>query len=333
MHQYIDRASSAVMTEKLIADGIVNVIYSKIRENSDFLFNLVTSPRVSSLLSYINYDNPIMRMPSRIARMIEELEIDLTECVASPEAFKTPRQVFEREIKYWECRPMDTECGTVVSPADSRMLIGSFAENSLLFLKEKFFDYHQLLGVDKTNWLDTFKDGDFAIFRLTPEKYHFNHLPVTGEVMDVYEIDGRFHSCNPGAVVNVATPFSKNRRVVTIIDTDTPSGDKIGRVAMIEIVALMIGDIQQRYSSTFYEKPVPIAKGMTLKKGSPKSLFRPGSSVDVLIFEKDAIQFSDDLLNNLRRTDVQSRYVQAFQKPLVETEVLVRSTIAKRRQQ
>lgn len=332
MHQYIDRNSSAVVTEKLIADNIVNLIYSKIRENSEFLFNLVTSPRISSLLSFINYDNPLMKMPSRLSKTIEELQIDMSECIEPPSSFKTPRQLFERQIKYWECRPMDNEAGTVVSPADSRMLIGSFAEDSMMFLKEKFFGYEELLGSDKKEWLEAFNQGDFAIFRLTPEKYHYNHLPVTGKVVDVYEIDGCFHSCNPGAVVSIATPFSKNKRVVTIIDTNTPSGDNIGLVAMVEVVALMIGDIQQRYSCKYYEEPLPVAKGMTLKKGNPKSLFRPGSSVDVVIFQKDAVEFSDDLLNNLRRTDVQSRYCQAFQKPLVETEVRVRSTIASRRQ-
>jgi phosphatidylserine decarboxylase len=40
-------------------------------------------------------------------------------------------------------------------------------------------------------------------------------------------------------------PYSKNKRVVTIIDTDVEGGTGIGLVAMIEVVALMIGDIVQ----------------------------------------------------------------------------------------
>jgi hypothetical protein len=31
-------------------------------------------------------------------------------------------------------------------------------------------------------WLPAFDRGDFAIFRLTPDKYHYNHVPVSGEV-------------------------------------------------------------------------------------------------------------------------------------------------------
>ena len=331
MHQFIDRADASVITEKLIADGTVNLIYSKIRENSGFLFDLLTSSRISSLLGFFNYDNPLMKTPFKISKIIKELDINMDECLESPSNLNTPRKLFERKIKYWDYRPMDTSCGTVVSPADSRMLIGSFAQDSMLFLKEKFFDYEHLLGGDKTKWLETFQNGDFAIFRLTPEKYHYSHLPVSGKVVDIYEIDGAYHSCNPGAVVSVVTPFSKNKRVVTIIDTDVPSGDKVGLVAMIEVVALMIGDIQQCYSTSFYDDPFPIVKQMTLQKGCPKSLFRPGSSIDVLIFEKDAVEFSQDLLTNQQRTDVQSRYCRGFQKPLVETEVQIRSTIAYRR--
>jgi phosphatidylserine decarboxylase len=330
IHQYIERKSSAVVTEKLIADAVINRIYSTVREQSGLLFDLVTSSRTSSLLGYLNYDHPLAKRPYRLAKLIKELEINLEECLEPPIRLNTPRKLFERQIRYWECRPMEDRLGTIVSPADSRMLLGSFAADSLLFLKEKFFDYEQLLGHDKPNWLSAFQEGDYAIFRLTPEKYHYNHFPVTGKVIDTYQIDGRYHSCNPEAVVHVVTPYSQNKRVVTVIDTDIPNGDKVGLVAMIEIVALMIGDIQQRYSPVYYHDPVPVTKGMPVLKGCPKSVYRPGSSVDVVIFQNNAVEFSRDLVLNQQRSDVQSRYCRAFQQSLVETDVQVRSAIAKR---
>jgi len=40
------------------------------------------------------------------------------------------------------------------------------------------------------------------------------------------------------------------------------------------------------------------------------------------------VTFDEDLLNNLRRHDAQSRFSQGFGRPLVETEVAVRSRIA-----
>ena len=65
----------------------------------------------------------------------------------------------------------------------------------------KFFTFEELLSRDKGEWLRAFEGGDFAVFRLTPEKYHYNHTPVAGRVVDFYAIDGAYHSCNPGAVM------------------------------------------------------------------------------------------------------------------------------------
>jgi hypothetical protein len=42
------------------------------------------------------------------------------------------------------------------------------------------------------------------------------------------------------------------------------------------------------------------------------------------------VRFADDLLRNLARADVASHFSHAFARPLVETDVPVRSTIATR---
>jgi phosphatidylserine decarboxylase len=68
--------------------------------------------------------------------------------------------------------------------------------------------------------------------------------------------------------------------------------------------------------------------GVRLERGQPKSLFRPGSSTDVLLFEPGRIRFCPDLLENQQRQGVSSRFSLGFGQPLVETDVQVRSTIA-----
>ena len=67
---------------------------------------------------------------------------------------------------------------------------------------------------------------------------------------------------------------------------------------------------------------------MFLDKGMPKSLYRPGSSTDVLIFQKGRVAFAPDLLRNMNAQNTQSRFSQGFGRPLVETDVKVRSLIA-----
>lgn len=327
LHQYIDRETDQVLTERFYGDRIVNYLYSSVRERSPLLFKALTSATTSQLVSFWNYDTPFSARISGASSFAKRLGIDLTECVDDPRTFNTARKVFERKIRYWEKRPLDVEPISVVSPADAKVLFGSLETTSQLFLKGKFFDFHELLGLDKESWHHTFHKGDWAIFRLTPEQYHYNHTPVAGRVVDFYEVDGTYHSCNPGPTISIATPYSKNKRVVTIMDTDVPGGTQVGLVAMIEIVALMIGTIVQCYSEDQYHDPQPLTHGMFLKKGQPKSLYRPGSSTDVLFFQKDRIHFSEDLWNNQFRQDVISRYSLGFGKPVVETAVSVRSPI------
>lgn len=126
----------------------------------------------------------------------------------------------------------------------------------------------------------------------------------------------------------MVSPYSKNKRVITIIDTDVPDGTKAGLVAMIEIVALMIGKVVQCYSEEKYDFPKPVGMGMFLWKGLPKSLYRPGSSTTVLVFQRGRIRFAGDLLQNMFHHDAESRFSRGFGMPLVETEVAVRSFVA-----
>lgn len=330
-HQYIDRATGRVCSERPIADGVVNYLYCSRREEGSLLYRLLGSRRLSSLLGWVNYDFPLGQGLSGIRRFMRRNAIDLNECLGPVEALDTARKIFERKIRYWQCRPMAEDSHAVVCPADSRVLVGSLKDDSALFLKGKFFDYEELLGAHKTEWLKAFRGGDFLVCRLTPDKYHYNHTPAAGIVRDHYECAGCYHSCNPGAAVTLAAPYSKNKRIVTIIDTDVAGGTRVGLLAMVEVVALMIGDIVQRYSAVEYRDPLPIRRGLFVQRGCPKSLFRPGSSTTVLLFQEQRVEFCRDIIQNLRRGNVSSRYSQGLGEPLVETDVQVRATVAIRR--
>lgn len=326
-HQYIERESGRVVTERLLGDRMVRLLYHGVRENNTALFRMLTGSRSSHILGMVNFDRPILSKRAFLAGC----GIDPSECLDPPEQLDTPRKMFERKIRYHQCRPMPAEREAIVSPADARVLVGSFNETSLIFLKEKFFSFEELLGNENIFWHQAFSGGDFAVFRLTPDKYHYNHTPVAGEVVDFYSIEGCYHSCNPDAVVSMVTPYSKNKRVVTIINTDVPGGTAVGLVAMIEVVALMIGDIVQAYSTEGYDAPQRLERGMFLHKGQPKSLYRPGSSTDLLIFQKGRMDFAADILDNMARTGVASRFTRGFQKPLVETDIRVRSLLGRAR--
>ena len=328
-HQYVERATGRVMTERLTADRWVNLLYAEVRENIPFLFRTLTGARASSLFGELWFDRRHGSLRKAAARLMRQWGVDPAELYDDPTALNTPEKLFCRRIRYWETRPLPADAKAVVAAADSRVLVGSLRETSALYVKNKFFSFEELLGADKSAWLDSFAYGDFALFRLTPDKYHYNHVPASGLVLDYYDIEGAYHSCNPEAVVRLVTPYSKNKRTVTILDTDQPGGTGCGLVAMIEVAALMIGDIYPCYSEERYDQPRPVRRGMFLKRGRPKSLFRPGSSTVILLFEPERVRFEEDLVANQRVAGVKTRFSAGFGRPLVETDLRVRSSVGR----
>jgi phosphatidylserine decarboxylase len=326
-HQYIDRATGNVVREHLLANSMVSALYSPALEKAPLVARLASSRYVSRVLGYLKYDNVLSSRATGMLKFLRDSGIPLSEFVGNLSEYDTARKIFERQIRYWNCRPMPQNLRAVVCPADARALLGSMEGSSGLYLKQKFFSFPELMG-DGSPWQASFEAGDYAVFRLTPEKYHYTHSPVSGRVLDHYSVEGRYFPCNPNAAVQLITPVSKNRRVVTILETDCPDGSGLGRVAMIEVVALMIGQIEQRYCEVRYEDPQSIEKGMFLRAGAPKALFRPGSSTVVLLFQRGRIRFAQDLISNQRRSEVRSRFSIALGEPLTETDVAVRSLLA-----
>jgi phosphatidylserine decarboxylase len=98
---------------------------------------------------------------------------------------------------------------------------------------------------------------------------------------------------------------------------------------MVEVAALMIGQIVQAYAASGYDPHEPVRPGLFLRKGQPKSLYRPGSSLDVLIFEPGRVEFNPDLIANQFRGDVGSRFSSWLERPWVETDVRVRESIGR----
>ena len=123
------------------------------------LFRGLTSAWASDLIGLINYGDYPGSGAGFTKWLLSTPGIDLNECLDSPEILKTPRHFFERKIRYWDCRPMPDDRSVIVSPADSKVLVGSF-DGLSLFLKDKFFVYEELLGRNKEEWLEAFKEGD-----------------------------------------------------------------------------------------------------------------------------------------------------------------------------
>lgn len=170
LHQYVERDTGRVCTEEPFGDWIIRHLYSEEREESSLLFRLLGSRWVSDLLRYINYDLTWGPRISGLQDFLDRCRIDLDECTEAPAHLKSARHVFERQIRYWTCRPMNPDPRAVVSSADARVLIGSLNDTSSFFLKGKFFDLPELLRPDKERWINAFSAADRVLLFLV---HHF----------------------------------------------------------------------------------------------------------------------------------------------------------------
>ena len=152
-HQYVERYTGLVRSERPFGHWIVNYLYGTRREQPPLVYQLLGSQWFSGLLGWVNYDFPLGANTSGILRFFKNCSVNLSECLERPEELDSARKVFERRIRYWQCRRMTDDPVAVLSPADARFLLGSLKETSLLFLKGKFFELEELLGTDKPQWL------------------------------------------------------------------------------------------------------------------------------------------------------------------------------------
>ena len=182
-HQYIDRATGNVVREHLLGNSVISALYSPALEKAPLLTRLASSRYVSRMLGYLNYDNVLSSRATGMLKFLRQSGIELSEFVGNLSEYDTARQNLRAPDPLLELPSLPLDPRAVVCPADSRGLIGSMEESSGLYLKQKFFSFPELLG-DGSPWQRSFAGGDYAVFRLTPEKYHYTHSPVSGRVLD-----------------------------------------------------------------------------------------------------------------------------------------------------
>ncbi len=146
VHEYIDRATGSVMHEQLLGNAVIAALYSPALEKAPLLTRMASSRYMSRVLGYLNYDNVLSARATGMLKFLRESGIPLSEFVGNLSEYDSARKIFERQIRYWICRPMPNNSRPVVCPADARALVGSMAESSGLYIKQKFFSFPELLG-------------------------------------------------------------------------------------------------------------------------------------------------------------------------------------------
>jgi phosphatidylserine decarboxylase len=333
-HQYVERYRNTVSNEVLLADQVISFLYHRSREEPHFLLSSLASGRLTNALAFWQFDRPLRNPKRTIEYAAHRLMIRESEAVRDFGGMRTLRELFERQIRYWAVRPLPESPTTIVSPADGKLLPFDAFATDMLPVKSKFIRVDELLGgINPWSSHSRFDESSMtrvagAIVRLTPDVYHYTHSPVAGCVVRHEVIEGKFHSCNPTALVRFPGSYAVNRRTLTVYDTDVENGSGVGRVAQVDVAAMMIGQMQSCFSTDCYENPRQMVVGDFVPRGVPVSLFRPGSSTSIVLWDGSRTAVSRELIANSKRSDLRSRFSDWLGQPWVETQVAVRQAIS-----
>ncbi|MDR0728112.1 MAG: archaetidylserine decarboxylase [Puniceicoccales bacterium] len=199
-----------------------------------------------------------------------------------PAEFRSFDEFFSRRIRRI-FRPIVAQEDKLAFPCDGRHLVVESLEDTPSFaVKGQRFRLESLLGDHQL--AEQFHDGSLLLSRLSPVDYHRFHFPCDVLAENPYEIRGRYSAVHPIAVRRRLAIFSENKRVRTLLHH--PSGD----VLMVEVGATCVGSIRQSFRFNSSQA-----------KGDEKGSFHLGGSSILLLFEKNKLTFSDDLLQQSRR--------------------------------
>ncbi|MGL4642282.1 MAG: phosphatidylserine decarboxylase [Cetobacterium sp.] len=274
---YIERKTKELKTENPPGEGFLKFLYYN--PLGKLPLNLVV--RKKFLTDFYGKKMSEASSKEKIKPFVIENSINMNESKKNIEDFSSFNDFFIRELKEGS-REIDTNSDILVSPADGKILVfNDLKETTKFFLKGDEFTVEEFL-MDK-NEAKKFEGGTIVIIRLAPVDYHRFHFPASGEIGESKLIDGYYYSVSPYAIKKNFRVYCENKREVSILKTA-----EFGDIVLSEIGATMVGGIKQTYNPGL------------IKKGDEKGYFFFGGSSCVLLFEKDRVQFDEDILENSR---------------------------------
>ncbi|MCH2175263.1 MAG: archaetidylserine decarboxylase [Lentisphaeria bacterium] len=271
---YIERGNTSPQREIIYGEKFIRWAYQD--ANSSWKDKLLfKSPLLSNLLGKY-YDSKLSK--GKIKGAIEQLKIDTNEFLDPVDSYQSFNQFFYRRLKP-DARPYSQDKFDIISPGDGRIhVFPKLNDDTLIPIKGKNISMTELLEGEDGG---LFKDGALAILRLCPADYHRYHFPYEGQITRQLEIPGAYHSVNPIAIALGIDVFCENKRSYTLI-----KNPDIGMYCFMEVAAFGVASM------------VETNQTKEIKRMDEKGYFEFGGSTIILIFQKDKIEFSEDLIAN-----------------------------------
>ncbi len=235
------------------------------------LLRLLRSRWVSRLMgAYM--DSPLSR--GRVKKALRNNTVDMTGVTETE--FPHYNALFTRK-RASDVFPFSSVPTDFCSPADCRLTVRPLKDGTVLHIKQAPYTAAELLEDVKLG--EEFKDGYAFVFRLCPDDYHRYSFPDGGRLVSHKAIKGTFHTVNPIALEKLPV-FHRNCREVSVLETEN-----FGRIAYIEVGAMMVGRIVNHDISTF-------------ARGDEKGYFAFGGSTVVILTAGDTVVPCEDILKN-----------------------------------
>ncbi|MBA4503522.1 archaetidylserine decarboxylase [Marinobacterium marinum] len=223
-------------------------------------------------------------------------QVDMNQALQpDPEGYEHFNAFFTRALKP-DARPLDTEPGAIVSPADGAISqLGPVEHGCMFQAKGHHYSLNALLGGDQER-ARPFMNGRFATIYLSPRDYHRVHMPVSGTLRESIYIPGDLYSVNQVTAAGVDNLFARNERLVAIFDTE------LGPMAMVLVGAMIVAGIETVWNGQVAPlprqplvlNPRPGMDPVTLAAGDEMGRFKLGSTV-ILLFGSDVMDWADHL--------------------------------------
>lgn len=237
------------------------------------LIELTNGKGSSKLLKKITQSKWSKRL---IPSYIKFYEINMQEVSKESNQFTSLHDFFIRSLKK-EARPIAQDNKVYASPVDARIeSFGQIVNGAQFTVKGKCYSLVDLLGNEKR--AKQYENGQYIVFYLSPADYHRIHSPIDGEIVRQYILGQKSFPVNQMGLTYGKKPISHNYRQITEL--------KVANGAQICFI---------KVGATFVNSIVLTNSQNEWKKGEEIGYFAFGSTV-VMLFEKDAITFTDNVI-------------------------------------
>lgn len=215
-----------------------------------------------------------------IPHFIKKYSLNVDDFEKNMGEYKNFNDFFARKLKKNK-RTIARDRQAIASPADgSALVVQNIGKHTQFPIKGVNFNIEELLKNAKL--AAEFEGGTAFIIRLAPWDYHRLHFPIEGVPGRHTVIHGLYESVHPFVYSLGIQPLTVNERHLIVHQTAT-----VGKVALIPVGALFVGGITETY------KP-----GNFCAKGDEMAYFSFGGSTIVVLFKKDAIQPTEEMVVN-----------------------------------